>query len=226
MLTQLKRETPANDPEAPNVQLLLETLYDLAGADFRSYAYSSLKRRVVMQVLRENAGGIAGLDKLVRHEPSARERLIAALTIHVTAMFRDPAFHRLLPHGRDAGAAHLSLPAASGSRAARRARKSIRSPSCCRRKGFMPAAATTPPTSTSRCCRKRARASSRSRPCRNTRAIIRGPAGAVRSRNIIRRTASSPSSVRRCARMSSSPRTISSATPRSTNSTASSAGTS
>jgi len=96
MLTKLKRETPASDPEASNIQLLLETLYDLAAADFRSYAYSSLKRRVVMQVLRENVGSITGLEKLVRHDRAARERLIAALTIHVTAMFRDPAFHRLL----------------------------------------------------------------------------------------------------------------------------------
>jgi chemotaxis protein methyltransferase CheR len=96
MLTKLKRETSPNDPEASNIRLLLETLYDLAGADFRSYAYSSLKRRVLVQVARENVGSISGLEKLVRHDPRSQERLIATLTIHVTAMFRDPAFHRLL----------------------------------------------------------------------------------------------------------------------------------
>jgi chemotaxis protein methyltransferase CheR len=96
MLVELKRESLPHDPEAPEVQLLLETLYDLAGADFRAYAYSSLKRRVLVQVGRENVGSIPGLEKLVRHDPLVRERLISTLTIHVTAMFRDPAFYRLL----------------------------------------------------------------------------------------------------------------------------------
>jgi chemotaxis protein methyltransferase CheR len=92
----LKLETLSADPEASDIRLLLETLYDLAGADFRSYAYSSLKRRVLAQVARENVGSIPGLEKLVRHNPASRERLIAKLTIHVTAMFRDPTFYRLL----------------------------------------------------------------------------------------------------------------------------------
>jgi chemotaxis protein methyltransferase CheR len=95
-LKTLKLETLSTDPEASDVRLLLETLYDLAGADFRSYAYSSLKRRVLVQVARENVGSITGLEKLVRHDSLVRERLIATLTIHVTAMFRDPAFYRLL----------------------------------------------------------------------------------------------------------------------------------
>ena len=96
MLMTLKRESIPTDPEASNIRQLLATLYDLAGADFRSYAYSSLKRRILVQVTRENVGSISGLEKLVRHDPLCRERLVATLTIHVTAMFRDPAFYRLL----------------------------------------------------------------------------------------------------------------------------------
>ncbi len=89
------REYP-DDPEAADVRSLLETLYELAGADFRAYAYSSVKRRMLVQVGRENTGTIAGLEKLVRHDPATRDRLITTLTIHVTAMFRDPAFYRAL----------------------------------------------------------------------------------------------------------------------------------
>jgi chemotaxis protein methyltransferase CheR len=95
MLPPVMREYP-DDPEASDVRQLLATLYEQAGADFRAYAYSSVKRRLLAQVARENVGAIAGLEKLVRHDPASRERLITALTIHVTAMFRDPAFYRVL----------------------------------------------------------------------------------------------------------------------------------
>ena len=90
------REIPADDPESSDIRLLLDTLYDLAGADFRSYAYSSLKRRLLTQVQRENVGSLSGLLKLIRHDPQSIERLISCLTTHVTAMFRDPAFYHLL----------------------------------------------------------------------------------------------------------------------------------
>jgi chemotaxis protein methyltransferase CheR len=82
------------DHETADVRLLVETLYDRAGADFRAYAYSSLKRRILTRVAQEETGTIAGLRELVLRDPAALERLITALTIHVTAMFRDPAFYR------------------------------------------------------------------------------------------------------------------------------------
>lgn len=96
MLREVKRPFLPDDPEASDIRLLLDTLYERAGVDFRSYAYSSLKRRILARVQRENVGSIAGLLKLVLRDPSALERLIAGITIHVTAMFRDPAFYRLM----------------------------------------------------------------------------------------------------------------------------------
>jgi chemotaxis protein methyltransferase CheR len=98
MLKKTMRDPFPDDPEAPEVRHLLDTLYAEAGADFRSYAYSSVKRRLLVQAGRENAGSIAGLEKLVRQDERSRERLIATLTIHVTAMFRNPGFHLLLRH--------------------------------------------------------------------------------------------------------------------------------
>ena len=90
------REFHPDDPESSDLRLLLDMLYEEAGADFRGYAYSSLKRRMLVQVARENVGSLAGLLKLVRHDPLSRERLVAALTVHVTAMFRDPSFYKLV----------------------------------------------------------------------------------------------------------------------------------
>jgi chemotaxis protein methyltransferase CheR len=90
------REFYPDDPEASDIRLLLDTLYQETGADFRAYAYSSLKRRMLVQVARENVGSLSGLLILIRHDPRGRERLIAALTIHVTAMFRDPGFYQAL----------------------------------------------------------------------------------------------------------------------------------
>jgi chemotaxis protein methyltransferase CheR len=89
------REFP-DDPEASDIRLLLDTLYERAGADFRSYAYSSLKRRMLTQVGRENVGSISGLQKMVVRDTGSMERLITSLTIHVTAMFRDPSYYRVL----------------------------------------------------------------------------------------------------------------------------------
>jgi chemotaxis protein methyltransferase CheR len=98
MLTTVKRDPFPNDPEASDIRLLLDTLYERAGIDFRSYAYSSLKRRILARVQHENVGSIAGLQKLVLRDSETQARLVTGLTIHVTAMFRDPAFYRLLRH--------------------------------------------------------------------------------------------------------------------------------
>jgi chemotaxis protein methyltransferase CheR len=94
----VKRDPFPNDPEASDIRLLLDTLYERAGIDFRSYAYSSLKRRILARVQHENVGSIAGLQKLVLRDSETQARLVTGLTIHVTAMFRDPAFYRLLRH--------------------------------------------------------------------------------------------------------------------------------
>ena len=93
MLKNVKRDVAPLDPETPDVHHLLDTLYERAGVDFRAYAYSSIKRRILTRVGQEETGTITGLQKLVLRDPAAMERLLAALTIHVTALFRDPGFY-------------------------------------------------------------------------------------------------------------------------------------
>ena len=71
---------------------LFEAVFDRYGIDFRSYAMSSLKRRVLKQVRDENLSGIRALHEQVLGDEAAMTRFYRTLTIHVTAMFRDPHF--------------------------------------------------------------------------------------------------------------------------------------
>jgi chemotaxis protein methyltransferase CheR len=84
-------QVPPADPEAADLRGLLEAVYDRYGLDFRDYAYSSLKRRVRRAVSEEGVDSIPALRARVLDDPGAMGRLQAVLTIHVTAMFRDPA---------------------------------------------------------------------------------------------------------------------------------------
>src|SRR5262249_13108050 len=52
----------------------------------------SIKRRVLRQMADERVDSIAQLQQLVLSDRAALDRLLTALTIHVTAMFRDPSF--------------------------------------------------------------------------------------------------------------------------------------
>ncbi len=87
---------PDVERESIELRLLLVAVFERYGVDFRDYAYSSLKRRVMRRVIEENTGSITGLRELVLTDRAAMERLLTTLTIHVTAMFRDPGFYLAL----------------------------------------------------------------------------------------------------------------------------------
>lgn len=78
------------DSEAADLRGLLDSVYDRYGLDFRDYAHSSLKRRVRRAVSEEGVATISALREKVLDDPGAMSRMQAILTIHVTAMFRDP----------------------------------------------------------------------------------------------------------------------------------------
>jgi chemotaxis protein methyltransferase CheR len=75
------------------LSLLLEAVFQHSGHDFREYAAASIKRRVLACVEKEDAHTISGLQARVLHEPACLARLLAALSINVTSMFRDPPFY-------------------------------------------------------------------------------------------------------------------------------------
>jgi chemotaxis protein methyltransferase CheR len=80
--------------ERIEIDLLLEGIYRHYGLDFRGYALASLKRRLARRMREEGVPTLSALQDKVLHDPEAMERLLVALSISVTAMFRDPSFYR------------------------------------------------------------------------------------------------------------------------------------
>lgn len=74
---------------------MLDTVHDRSGLDFREYSYSSLRRRVARAVEDARAGSVAGLHLRLKSDDRLLVDLIQTLTVHTTAMFRDPAFFRV-----------------------------------------------------------------------------------------------------------------------------------
>ncbi|HEX6715088.1 MAG TPA: protein-glutamate O-methyltransferase CheR [Thermoleophilaceae bacterium] len=80
--------------ERIEIDLLLDGIYRHYGLDFRGYALASLKRRLARRMREEGAETLSALQDKVLHDPAAMERLLVALSISVTAMFRDPTFYK------------------------------------------------------------------------------------------------------------------------------------
>lgn len=85
----------AADRDLEDLRLLLDTVQERSGLDFREYAYSSLRRRVDHAVKDAGAGSISGLHLSLKNNDQILADLIRVLTIHTTAMFRDPAFFQV-----------------------------------------------------------------------------------------------------------------------------------
>src|SRR5690242_18194702 len=88
-------DIPASEDEleAIEIRLLLEGIYQYYGFDFRNYALASIKRRIGNMVRAEGLSSISALQERVLHDPACMERLLLNLSVHVTAMFRDPDFY-------------------------------------------------------------------------------------------------------------------------------------
>ena len=82
-----------NELETLEIQLLLEGLFRYYGFDFRNYALASLKRRIWNTIRAEQLTTVSGLQEKVLHDPGCLERFLLGLSVHVTAMFRDPSFY-------------------------------------------------------------------------------------------------------------------------------------
>ena len=83
-----------HEREAVEIGLLVEAVYRQYGYDFRDYAYASLKRRVWNVVQAERLGTITSLQERLLHDPLSFQRFLLAVSVNVTAMFRDPDFFR------------------------------------------------------------------------------------------------------------------------------------
>lgn len=75
------------------IQLFLEGVFRLYGYDFRDYAASSIRRRILHMMKRENLRTISELQDRVLHNSGFMERFMMEVSINVTSMFRDPPFY-------------------------------------------------------------------------------------------------------------------------------------
>ncbi len=78
--------------ERLEIHLLLEGVFRHYGHDFRSYAFSSLRRRLRKRLEAEKLDTFSSLLDRLLHDPEAMDRLLRDMSVNVTGMFRDPSF--------------------------------------------------------------------------------------------------------------------------------------
>jgi chemotaxis protein methyltransferase CheR len=76
------------------LDLVIEAVRRVSGVELGNYARTTLRRRVDEVVRAERLRGRAALGELAARRPDVAERIVAAMRVNVTAMFRDPAFFR------------------------------------------------------------------------------------------------------------------------------------
>ena len=88
-------EQQNDEIENLEVKLLLEAVFQHYGFDFRQYAPASLKRRIRHCVREEKLNSISALQEKLLYNVAYMERFLLALSINVTALFRDAGFYRV-----------------------------------------------------------------------------------------------------------------------------------
>lgn len=89
-------QSPSEDLESLEIDLLTEGVFRRYGYDFRDYSYPSLRRRIQKRMAGERCESISALQDKVLHDSGAMERLLLDLSINVTSMFRDPTFYQAI----------------------------------------------------------------------------------------------------------------------------------
>jgi chemotaxis protein methyltransferase CheR len=84
-----QREGSDHDLE---LSLLLDAIYHQYHFDFRSYARSSLKRRLRSAMVHFQTASLSQLQHYVLHHPESFPELLNFLTVPVSEMFRDPSY--------------------------------------------------------------------------------------------------------------------------------------
>ncbi len=95
--TQNLRSTFAlsGDIHDEELRSLMQEMFEQTGQDFRSYALSSLRRRVVASLMEEGLTSIQELKTRLGADSAVRQRVLHRMTLPVTTMFRDPKFFRI-----------------------------------------------------------------------------------------------------------------------------------
>ena len=83
----------ASNLEDVEIDLLLDGLYRVHGFDFRDYSRASIKRRILELMLTEKLDTVSAFQDRLLHDFSCLDRFLLGLSVHATAMFRDPSFY-------------------------------------------------------------------------------------------------------------------------------------
>jgi chemotaxis protein methyltransferase CheR len=75
------------------IDLLLEGMYRAYGFDFRDYSRASLRRRLLELMLEAKLHSVSAFQDRLLHDRPSVERFLFGLSVHSTAMFRDPSFY-------------------------------------------------------------------------------------------------------------------------------------
>ena len=75
------------------VELLLEGIYRLYGYDFRQYARSTVNRRLAEILKKEKLDNLSVLQGRLLREPELLDRVVSALSIQVSSLYRDANFY-------------------------------------------------------------------------------------------------------------------------------------
>ena len=89
----MRNETVNNELEDIEIGLLLEGVYRAHGFDFRDYSRASIKRRILELMRIEKLETVSAFQNKLLHDATCLERFILGLSVHATAMFRDPSFY-------------------------------------------------------------------------------------------------------------------------------------
>lgn len=85
---------PEADPEAIEVELLLEAVHRVYGHDFRNYGRAHLIRRIRHRMALAGAETVSALQGRLLREPALLSEFLMDLSVNVTEFFRDPDFFR------------------------------------------------------------------------------------------------------------------------------------
>lgn len=83
------------DIDIADLKRIAEVIVAKHGYDFRNYAMSSFKRRI-LRILELKGLTVEGLIKKLNEQASFLDEFLDELTVNVTEMFRDPSFWRVM----------------------------------------------------------------------------------------------------------------------------------
>ena len=83
------------DIDIADLKKITELIQVKYGYDFRNYAMSSFKRRM-LRILELKSLTVESLLKKLNDQPTFIDEFLAELTVNVTEMFRDPGFWRII----------------------------------------------------------------------------------------------------------------------------------